>query len=83
VTATGTARKADDKNTTTDRKVTRADIEAKLNQIQGGAAAEAEARQTSLVAVGVVAVVVALLLAYFLGRRRGKKRRTVVEIKRI
>ena len=83
MTATGTARKADGKSSTPERKITRDDIEAKLNQIQGGAAAEAEARQTSLIAVGVVAVVVALLLAYFLGRRRGKKRRTVVEIKRI
>jgi hypothetical protein len=67
----------------TDRKITRDDIERKLSQIQGGAAAEAEARQTSLIAVGVVAVVAALLLAYFFGRRRGKKRRTVVEVRRI
>jgi hypothetical protein len=66
-----------------DRKITRDDIEAKLTQIQGGATAEVEARQTSLLAVGVVAVVIALLLAYFLGRRRGKKRRTVVEVRRI
>jgi hypothetical protein len=66
-----------------DRKITRDDIEAKLTQIQGGATAEVEARQTNLLAIGVVAVVIALLLAYFLGRRRGKKRRTVVEVRRI
>jgi len=83
VTATGTAKRTDGNTPPTDRKITRDDIEAKLNQIQGGAAAEAEARQTNFIAVGVVAVVVALLIAYLLGRRRGKKRRTVVEVRRI
>jgi hypothetical protein len=83
VTATSTARNAGPNSLPTDRKITRDDIEAKLTQIQGGAAAEAEARQTSFITVGVVAVVVALLIAYLLGRRRGKKRRTVVEVRRI
>jgi hypothetical protein len=79
VSATTTARSS----IPSDRRITRDDIEAKLTQIQGGGTAAVEARQTSLLAVGVVAVVIALLLAYLLGRRRGKRRRTVVEVRRI
>jgi hypothetical protein len=65
------------------KKITRDDIEAKFAQLQGGAAAEADQRKSSALTIGIVAVFVALLVAYFLGRRRGRKRRTVVEVHRI
>ena len=63
--------------------VTRADIEAKLAQIRGVADDTTEvaegAAKTGLVIAGVGVVVVAFLL----GRRRGRKKSTIVEVRRI
>ena len=63
--------------------VTRSDIEAKLRQIDGEAKASATQAAPIGLAVGAVAVVVLLGGFYLLGRRRGRKRSTVVEIRRI
>ena len=68
----------------TDRPITRSDIEAKLREIRGTAEdaapdVPATARRGGMVAVGAVAV----LGAFVLGRRRGRKKSTVVEIRRI
>lgn len=65
------------------RPITRDDIEAKLRQIQGSADAGAEAARGAGVAAGVAVVLVLIVLAFLWGRRRGKKRRTIVEIRRI
>jgi hypothetical protein len=63
--------------------VTRADIEAKLHEIRGLTDTSTEVAQQAvkpaLIAVGVAVVVVAFLL----GRRRGRKRSTIVEVRRI
>jgi hypothetical protein len=67
-----------------DRSVTRADLEAKLGQIRdvvesGAGDAGAKGRQGGLVALGVVGAGI----AYLLGRRRGRKKRTFVEVIRL
>ena len=66
-----------------DQQVTRADIEAKLAQIRGVADDTAEvaegAAKTGLVVAGIAVVVIAFLL----GRRRGHKKNTIVEVRRI
>jgi hypothetical protein len=66
-----------------DKPVTRADIEAKLAQIKGVTDETTEvaegAAKTGLVAAGVGVVVIAFLL----GRRRGRKKSTIVEVRRI
>jgi hypothetical protein len=66
-----------------DKPVTRADIEAKLSEIRGVADDTAEvaegAAKTGLVVAGVAVVVIAFLL----GRRRGHKKSTIVEVRRI
>ena len=64
-------------------QITRADIEAKFRELQGGATKRAEAAgATALkVAVGVLAVVV--VSAFILGRRKGRRQTTIVEIRRI
>jgi hypothetical protein len=63
--------------------VTRADIEAKLQEIRGVTDTSTEVAQQAvkpaLIAVGVAVVVVAFLL----GRRRGRRRSTIVEVRRI
>ena len=65
------------------KPVTRADIEAKLAQIKGVADDTTEvaegAAKTGLV-VGAVAVVV---IAFLLGRRRGHKKSTIIEVRRV
>lgn len=64
-------------------KITRGDIESKLRELRGEVdAAGASAKQYALVAGGVVAVAV-VALAFTFGKRRGKKKRTVVEIRRV
>jgi hypothetical protein len=67
-----------------DRRITRADIEAKLHEIRGTAEDAApdvpeSAQRTGLVAAGGALLVVAFLL----GRRRGRKKSTIVEIRRV
>ena len=65
------------------RLVTRADIESKLREIRGVTDDTTEVAQEAakpvLVALGVAVVIGAFLL----GRRRGRKRSTIVEIRRI
>ena len=63
--------------------VSRADIEAKLREIRGDVDSVGEsAKQYALIAGGVVAVAV-VALAFTLGKRKGKKKRTVVEVRRV
>jgi hypothetical protein len=65
------------------KRITRDDIETKLREIAGPVEDNVEKAQSMAVAVGV-AVGAALVVAAFLyGRRRGKKRTPVVEIRRI
>jgi MYXO-CTERM domain-containing protein len=65
------------------KPVTRADIEAKLAEIRGvtddTTEVAGEAAKTGLVVAAVGIVVVAFLL----GRRRGRKKSTIVEVRRI
>jgi hypothetical protein len=66
-----------------DRPVTRGDIEAKLQEIRGEVdTATSEAKSYALTA-GIVAAVVLIGGAYLLGRRRGRRKSTVVEIRRV
>jgi hypothetical protein len=66
-----------------DRPVTRADIEAKLQEIRGEVDTTATEAKSYAVTVGIVAAVVLIGGAYLFGRRRGRRRSTVVEIRRV
>jgi hypothetical protein len=66
-----------------DRKITRDDIEAKLQELRGEVDQRAEAAKVPAIAIAVGVAVVTIAAAYFLGRRKGKKRQTVLEIRRI
>ena len=63
--------------------ITRADIEAKLRAIRDGIEPVGEQARTGVMAVAPVVVAVLVLAAYMAGRRKGKKRRAVIEIRRI
>jgi hypothetical protein len=64
-------------------QITRADIEAKFRELQGGATKKAEAAGATAikVAVGVLAVIV--VGAFIMGRRKGRRQTTIVEIRRV
>jgi predicted xylose isomerase-like sugar epimerase len=67
----------------TDRKITREDIEAKLRDLQGDISERTEAAKVPAIAIAVGVAVVTIAAAYFFGRRKGKRRQTVLEIRRI
>lgn len=64
-----------------ERPITRADLEAKFSQLRGTTTASQTQRNVGLTAV-IVAGVALVLGAYLLGRLRGRKRRTIVEVVR-
>jgi hypothetical protein len=66
-----------------DRKITRDDIEDKLKELKGEVGQQAEAAKMPAIAIAVGVVVVSIAVAYWLGRRKGNKRQTVLEIRRI
>jgi hypothetical protein len=64
-------------------KVTRDDIEAKLRELRGEVDSRVSDVKFSVTVVAVAVAVTAVVTAYWLGRRRGKRRQTVFEIRRI
>jgi hypothetical protein len=66
-----------------DRTVTKADISAKLREIAGEVEETAVGAKDYALIAGAVAIVGVVVLAYILGRRKGRTRRTVVEVRRI
>ena len=67
----------------TDRPITRADLEAKLAQIRDATESGASSAKNFSRIAGIAGVVAIVLFAFLLGHRRGKKRGTVVEIRRL
>ena len=65
------------------KTVTRADIEAKLAEIRGATDTTAEVAEEATKPVLVVLAVALVIGAFLLGRRRGQKRSTIVEIRRV
>jgi len=65
------------------KKISRDDIEAKFEELRGDVDARAEAARMPAMAIAVGAAVLTVCVAYWLGRRRGKKRQMVLEIRRI
>ena len=64
-------------------RITPADLEAKLRELEGGAHDQVESARSTIITAGVVAAALLLLLAFLLGTRKGRKRSTVVEIRRV
>ena len=66
----------------TDR-ISRDDLERKFRELEGGAHDQVESARTTLVTGAVVVAVLVFVLAFLLGVRKGRKRSTVVEIRRV
>lgn len=68
--------------TETDSKITRHDIESKLREIQGEVDETAESAKGMAVAVGAAVAVGVVVVIFLLGKRRGKRGTTIVEVRR-
>ena len=64
-------------------RITRADIEAKLRAIRDDIEPVGEQAKGGIMAVAPVVAAVLIIGAYLLGKRSGKKRRAVIEIRRL
>ena len=65
------------------QKVTRDDIESKLRELRGEVDERVEEVKVPAIAIAVGVAVVTVVAAYWFGKRRGKKRQTIVEIRRV
>ena len=65
------------------RPIERRDIEAKIRELQGDVEETAHSATSTLITVGAVVAVGVIAVAFMLGRRKGRRRTTVVEVRRI
>jgi hypothetical protein len=63
-------------------RITKSDIEAKLRAVQGGVEESIASRRQKIIAGGVAVAVLLLLISYLLGRRVGRSKSAVIEVKR-
>jgi hypothetical protein len=66
-----------------DEPISKADIQAKLAELKGGVDTEIANVSGIAIGVGVAVVVAAVLVTFALGRRRGRKLATIIEIRRV
>ena len=64
-------------------RITRDDLESRFRQLQEDVQGRVDDKKSTLVTVGVVGGVLLLLIFFFLGSRQGKKKTTLVEIRRV
>jgi hypothetical protein len=63
-------------------RITKHDIEQRLRAVQGGVEESIASRRQKIIAAGVAAAVLTLMISYLLGKRVGRSKSTVVEIRR-
>lgn len=66
-----------------DEPVTKDTIEAKLREIRGEVDTTAGSARPYVLIAGVVVTVAVVGVAYLLGRRKGKKKTTLIEVRRV
>jgi len=64
-------------------RITRDDLEAAFSQVVGEGEATAESALPQIVLIAGAVAVTVLTLAYLAGRRRGRRRSAVVEVRRL
>jgi uncharacterized membrane protein YvbJ len=70
------------KQTTSD-KISPQDLQNKLQAFQNGVQGKVDDKKSTIAVAGGVAIVVLILVFFLLGKRSGRKKTTLVEIKRI
>jgi hypothetical protein len=67
----------------TGERITRDQIEAKFRELTGEVGGEVESARPQMLTIGLAVGVTALALVFLLGRRTGKRKSTVVEVRRL
>lgn len=70
-------------NGTTAKPITRDDLRAGFAGLQGEVTEKAESTRDTLLLVGAGVVTVVVVVAFVLGRRKGKQDKTYIEIRRV
>jgi hypothetical protein len=65
------------------KPITRDDIEAKFRELTGEATEELESTRSQAVTVGLAVGVALVAVVFLIGRRNGRRRSAVVEVRRI
>jgi hypothetical protein len=68
---------------TTNEKISPEDLQRKLQSFQDGIQGKVEDKKSTLMTVSGVALVVLLVVVFLVGKRAGKKKSTLVEIRRL
>ena len=64
------------------RKITKDDLEQRFKALQDDVTEITETKKSSITVLAVAGVAAGLLVAYLFGRRGGRRRRGVIEIRR-
>jgi hypothetical protein len=64
-------------------RITRDDIEAKFRELTGEVSDEVESTRSQAVTVGLAVGVALVAVVFLIGRRSGRRRSAVVEVRRI
>lgn len=64
-------------------RISRDDLEAKLREISGGVEDTVETARPKLIGSAAAGLLLVVLIAYLLGRRGGRARSAVVEIRKV
>ena len=67
----------------TQNRITRDDLESRFRQLQDTVQAKVDDKKKAMTSAGVFTGVLLLLVFFMLGHRRGKRKTTLVEIRRI
>jgi hypothetical protein len=63
-------------------RISRSDLEGKFRALKDGTSQKATDAKASLAQVGIGVALLLLLLTFLMGQRRGKRKTTLVEIRR-
>jgi len=64
-------------------RITRDDIEAKFRELTGEVAEEVESTRSQVVTVGLAVGVGLVAVVFLIGRRNGRRKSAIVEVRRI
>jgi hypothetical protein len=64
-------------------RITREDVRARLQRLQGGVDEQVADKKKTALSVGAGVAVAIIMIFFLLGRRSGKKKSTIVEIRRV
>lgn len=67
----------------TTSKITPSDLQNKFTELKDGVDTAAGGAKDTATKAGIAAAVIFLILAFMLGRRRGRQGKTVVEVRRL